>query len=269
MAMRAYRAAAFVTLLSTTALIAGGCGAADSANTPAGNGECGEVIENAGDVIPEPPDGPSLCPDGACNYQTQAGCADGMACRPGLVQASGEITPFCQTAGSGTSGDACVDSTDCAAGYFCPSDQRCRKLCCGRDWSSSACDPGEGCYRELLFNVEEGEDPVPSGAWLCYPLGCDVLTSDECSSELDCKIIDPSGNTACVRPTPGDIGDPCDGPSVCGRGLSCVGDPGEGTCRRLCRAEACGEPACRPGEGACVHFNRDPDGVGECTPGWD
>jgi hypothetical protein len=29
--------------------------------------------------------------------------------------------------------------------------------------------------------------------------------------------------------------------------------------------EGGGEPACKEGEGICVHFNRDPPGVGECT----
>ena len=38
-------------------------------------------------------------------------------------------------------------------------------------------------------------------------------------------------------------------------------------CRRLCKAvEGGGEPSCKEGEGVCVHFHRDPPGVGECTP---
>jgi hypothetical protein len=30
--------------------------------------------------------------------------------------------------------------------------------------------------------------------------------------------------------------------------------------------EGGGEPFCQEGEGICVHYNRDPQGVGECTP---
>ena len=60
----------------------------------------------------------------------------------------GELVATCEPAGAGTTGDACNEWSDCARGYGCP-DGRCRKLCCGADWSDSACEPGEGCYREL------------------------------------------------------------------------------------------------------------------------
>ena len=40
-----------------------------------------------------------------------------------------------------------------------------------------------------------------------------------------------------------------------------------GECRRLCKAVAGGaDPFCQSGEGTCVHYNRDPASVGECTP---
>jgi hypothetical protein len=257
------------------ALATGGCGTADSANDTNGNGACARVVENGGGTIPEPPDGPSLCPSGnACNYQSQEGCAEGRNCFPAL-NATMDLVAACEPAGAGTTGDACDEWSDCARGYGCP-DGQCRKLCCGGDWSDDACDPGEACYRELLYTIDEG-DPnddsddvnIQSGAYLCYPTGCDLFTSDECPSNSDCKIIDPTGRTACMPPSPERLGERCTPPSVCGRGLNCVGRPGEERCRKLCRAEECGKPACGAGEGTCVHFNRNPEGVGECTPGWE
>ena len=245
----------------------GGCGSSGTTGTNDGDGACGEVVEDGGGTIPDPPDGALLCPpENTCNYQTQEGCAAGRACFPALNGMTMQIVSACEPAGTGVTGDICQEWTDCARGYGCP-DGVCRKLCCGRDWSDSACDPGEACFRELIFTLPNGTD-VASGAFVCFPSGCDVLSSDDCTSDRDCKIIDPRGTTACIRPSPGDLGDPCDEPAACGRGLSCIGDPGARTCRRLCRAEECGKPACRSGEGTCVHFNRDPAGVGECTPGW-
>ncbi|HEY6077689.1 MAG TPA: hypothetical protein VIW29_02740, partial [Polyangiaceae bacterium] len=58
-----------------------------------------------------------------------------------------------------------------------------------------------------------------------------------------------------------DVGESCGPPTVCKRGLGCVG----GHCVKLCAFEACGEPSCAPSEGTCTRFDRDPPGVGECT----
>jgi len=259
-----------------SALGMGACGSADSANDTNGDGECGRVVTNGGGTIPDPPDGPSLCPsEVACNYQSQEGCEAGNNCFPALDM-DRQLVATCEPAGAGTTGDACNEWSDCARGYGCP-DGRCRKLCCGADWSDSACDAGEGCYRELLYTIDDGEDPndpsddtnIQSGAYVCFPTGCDLFTSDDCPSNTDCKIIDPTGRTACMPPSPERLGERCTPPSVCGRGLNCVGPPGEERCRKLCRAEECGKPACGAGEGTCVHFNRNPEGVGECTPGWE
>lgn len=256
------------------ALATGGCGTAESVNDGNG-GDCATVILDGGGTIPDPPDGPSLCPSGvACNYQSQEGCAAGRNCFPALDM-DRQLVATCEPAGVGTTGDECNAWSDCARGYGCP-DGRCRRLCCGADWSESACEPGEACFRELLYTIEEGDPDddsddvnISSGAYVCYPTGCDLFTSDDCPSDTDCKIIDPLGRTACVPPSPERLGERCTPPSVCGRELNCVGPPGEERCRKLCRAEECGKPACGPDEGTCVHFNRNPEGVGECTPGWE
>lgn len=262
-----------ILVLTTGSLLAVACGSGETAESSESGG-CPRVVLDGGGTIPEPPDGPSLCPDGTCNYQSQEGCPDNESCYPAVDMGATEAVPACRRIGTGVSGTACAAWTDCGRGYGCVESQ-CRKLCCGADWSDDACDAGEACFRELLYTIDEGDPDtdeddmnVSSGAYVCFPSGCDVFTSDECSSDRDCKIIDPKGTTACIRPTPGQVGDRCTPPQVCGRELSCVGPPGEERCRRLCRAEECGKPACRPDEGTCVHFNRDPPGVGECTPGW-
>jgi hypothetical protein len=253
-------ASALVTLAWVLAV---GCGTTGEVGEPSSGQECAEVETDGGGGIPDPPDGAALCPEGACNYQSQGGCPADQACRPTYTADQSDVEPGCQPVGTGTTGDACSEWTDCARGYLCAVGQ-CRKICCGGDWS--ACDAGESCIRQLQVQVD-GE-AVDSGAHLCFPVGtCDVLDPDACEDEpgRDCKLVDPTGAEACAPKSPEKLGEPCSGPSVCERGLTCVG----GECRRLCRAEACGEPACPPEEGKCVHFDRDPPGVGECTPGWD
>ena len=149
MSMRASSAISVAFLLLIGASFVGACGSADSANDIADGDGCGRVVENAGDMIPNPPDGASLCPTGPCNYQSQEGCAAGTACRP-VVNASNQIVPSCEPVGALGPGEACANSNECTAGYACAEGQ-CRKLCCGRDWSESTCDPGEGCFRDWSF----------------------------------------------------------------------------------------------------------------------
>ena len=263
MGMRGSSALSAAFLLLMGAPFAGACGSADStSDIPDGDG-CGRVVESDRDVIPDPPDGASLCPSGACNYQSQAGCSGGTTCVP-IINASNQITPSCETVGTREPGEVCTNLNDCTAGYACAEGQ-CRKLCCGRDWSESTCDPGEGCFREWFFLLSGVV--LPTGAYLCYPTGCDVLSSDDCPSARDCKIIDPVGTTACVPPSAGARGDRCTPPEVCGRGLSCVGQPGDAN---LPEALPCGRM-----RRTRLRFRRDlralqpdPEGVGECTPGW-
>lgn len=247
--------------MALTAPLFGACGAPESADDGSRGKVCGRVVLDGGDAIPDPPDGASLCPAGACNYQTQEGCSDDTTCQPYFTNGGDGFEATCLPAGDRAGGDACDADNPCARGYACAGGT-CRKLCCGRDWS--ACDAGESCFRELQLRID-GE-PVATGAWLCFPIDtCNVLDSEACSGGApDCKIVDPTGNEACIPPSPEQLFEPCSGPSVCARGLTCVG----GFCRRLCAAEQCGEPSCPPSEGACVHFNRNPPGVGECTPGW-
>jgi hypothetical protein len=266
-------AASLVAL--SLALLSHGCGTADSASNNGGGGSggeaCGNVILDGKGGIPLPPDGASLCPAGACNYQSQDGCPADQGCRPYYAGATTPLTPQCEATGAGRSGDTCTASTQCARGYLCAADptgsKTCHKQCCGGDWS--ACDAGESCIREYKIQFPDGHTEAAGD--LCFPVNnCDPLDPASCANEpnRECKIADPTGNVACSPKSAAQLGESCAPPNVCAQGLTCVGKPAVGEfCRRLCRALECGEPSCEPSEGSCVHFDRDPPGVGECTPG--
>lgn len=254
--------------LALVALLGAACGTHDY-STWGDDDDCPLVVDDGGGGIDDPPNGAALCPAGTCNYQSGEGCDDDQACLPSADFESGKVVPACVAATAGGNGDECTPwavPSECAPGYFC-ADGVCRRLCCGSDWS--ACDRGTSCFRPLFVRLtdDDGSTDVPANVGLCFPTGtCDVLDPDSCAEEPDrtCKLVDPTGAEACVRSGDGEAGEACDSPEFCGPGLSCVG----GECRRLCRAEACGEPSCGPGEGVCVHMDRNPEGVGECTPGF-
>ena len=244
------------------------CGSQDYASSGGDTDpECPLVVEDGGGGIDDPPDGQALCPEGACNYQTAEGCDADQACLPSYTEGSLEVSPTCVDAGAGGPGDTCEDwavPSDCGPGLFCARGV-CLRLCCGGDWS--ACEAGTSCFRPLQIQLtdDDGEHDVPANVGLCFPTGtCHVLEADSCDHDpgRTCKLVDPTGAEACVRSGEGEAGEGCEHPEFCGPGLSCV----DGECRRLCRAEACGEPSCGPDEGVCVHMDRNPEGVGECTP---
>ena len=238
-----------------------GCGRGESDPEPdSGDAQAGaaSTVFDAGGEVAVPPNGELLCPPGACNYQTQSGCSEDEACWP-FVSPGGEIQPACANAGTRGAGQSCSEWADCARGYACI-DSKCRHLCCGGDWS--ACADGDGCIRRLALQLDGGS--FASGASLCYPVNtCDVLAADACASEpgQSCQVVDPRGSTACAPAGQAEVGEPCSTVVICAAGSMCVAD----ACRRLCRAEAGGEPSCPAEEGYCVHFSRDPEGVGECT----
>ena len=245
-----------------------GCGTSQHTDDPLPEPEqCPPFVADGGGGIEAPPDGVKLCPAGSCNYQNGDGCNASGSCLPAYSNGSLEIFPQCAVAGAGVAGDACVpwaDPSDCAPSHFC-AEGTCRRLCCGADWS--ACDTDTSCYRPLFLRLGGAANPtdVSADVGLCFPTGtCHVLEPDSCSADpgKTCKIVDPTGAEACLPSGPGEVGDPCPNPDYCGPGLSCVGE----RCRRLCRATECGEPACPESEGICVHLDRDPEGVGECTP---
>lgn len=213
-------------------------------------------ILDGGGGIPDAPNGVDFCPKGACNYQSQTGCASeaGAACQP-FPASDGGIQPTCGTAGTKTAGQPCASWTECEPGLLCTAGS-CMRMCCGDDYT--ACPSGEHCFGSLLIQV--GDAAVSSGAMVCLPAGtCDVLTGKTCPAGQACHIVDPTGAVACIEEGKGKAGEDC----PCTVGFTCVAKK----CRRLCLAvEGGGEPWCPIEEGRCVHYDRDPPNVGECAP---
>jgi len=261
--------ASFARALAVAFVLVGiaSCGTADSSNDDHPKPTCGAVFEGGGGIVP-PDDGSEApeCQTSLCNYQSQEGCAADESCLPTVVDDA--IASVCAKAGTSALGAACSSLAPCERGAACVSGY-CRKLCCAGDWT--VCEAGDSCFRTFAYQI--GNAPALTGAWVCYPVGeCSVLDPHPaaCKAGEDCKIVDSRGSEACIPKSAGELGEPCGLATgrLCGAGLTCVGQPGEEACRRLCRAEACGEPACPAEEGSCVHFDRDPPAVGECTPGW-
>ncbi len=252
---------AFVALLQLA-----GCGSTTSVSTPSPVVDAGcddaSVILDGGGTIEQPDAGGPTCPSGPCNYQTQTGCAAGQACRPQFTASSTTVEPGCETAGTGKSGATCSSGADCAAGLFC-AEGACRQQCCGGDWS--VCADGESCFRTL--QVKAGGVVEDSGMSLCFPVGgCDPLSTSSCAAGSICAIVDGRGSVACIPASTAQPGASCDATGACAAGAVCVQSDQGAVCRALCHAEACGAATCTGTDVECIHFNRDPAGVGECTP---
>lgn len=256
--MKTRKAPGSLALLFTLSIAAGCGGGSESIPSDAGADGGPVVILDGGGTIPTPPDGPSLCPGtGACNYQTNAGCTATQTCVP-VPDQSGGVPPTCVNAGQGTSGAVCQTFEQCAPGYLCAGGQ-CYKTCCGGDWSGCP-SAAEHCIQKLSLKNNDGLT-VATGAMLCVPVNtCDALDPASCPvAGQTCQIVDPTGATLCLPEGSGDSGEAC----PCKGGFLCV----DKECRRLCKAvEGGGEPLCEDGEGVCIHYQRDPQGVGECTP---
>jgi len=252
--------AGVAALTALAGLTMAACGSAETVETGTPTPYCTPLFEDRSMPVPSAPDGASACATGSCNYQTQQGCPASAACRPQFNAEEVAVTPGCEAAGDHDAGDPCTTQGECGRGLYCAAGA-CRKMCCGGDWS--ACDPGESCIRSV--EVRAGGEIIAAGLDLCFPVGtCDLFDPSSCSDEpgRECKIVDPTGAVACAPRSEADVGDPCGPPTVCKQGLNCVG----GFCVKLCRHLECGEPSC--GEGSdCVHFDRLPEGVGECSLG--
>lgn len=252
---------AWILWLYSAVVLFSACGTAESTTDAPAPTACPALSLNTTLPVDAPPDGPAACAPGDCNYQTQVGCPDDQACRPQFNSVDPDVNPGCEAAGSTQSGEICAAQADCARGLYCALGT-CHKLCCGADWTG--CDAGQSCIRNL--EVRAGGQVISAGVDLCFPVGtCDLFDANACADEpgRECKIVDPTGAVACAPRSTAQLGDACGPPTVCAQGLNCVG----GYCVKLCRFSECGEPACTESEGTCVHYPRDPDGVGECVLG--
>jgi hypothetical protein len=264
-------------VLGVVGALVGGAACGATGTVTAGDLRCGIYL--GGGDIPVAPDGAALCPTNGCNFQTQQGCAAGTNCVPHYDATLAAVVPACRTAGARQRGESCDNvTTICAQGLLCVEGQ-CAKECCGGDWT--ACAAGESCVRQAVALRNPMGDLISydEGLGYCAPVNnCDVLDATSCASNTArpvCRIADPLGNVACMPPSDKGVGDPCDRDHQCGPVMTCAATvrtaktPTSFTCRHLCRWGTCsGKPACGPDEGTCVHFNRDPLWVGECTPDW-
>lgn len=220
-----------------------------------GGTDGGRPVIDGGGTVPDPPDGANACPQGACNYQSGAPCTGGDACLPAVVGSS--VAPTCQGAGDTPLGAACTAFAACEPGALCVAG-RCRKLCCGGDWS--ACPTGESCYRALEVRV--ANVPQASGAEVCYPVDdCDPFGANTCPAGQACGVVDPVGHVGCISVGTGEQGDPCSADEPCSARHVCAG----GECRKLCHAVVGDGSPCTAYE-ACVFTAQDPPGLGQCVP---
>ncbi len=261
--------------LAALGLLGCGNGSSSGGTNPGVGGSGGKpgVILDGGGEIPDAPDGVKACMTGACNYQAQD-CPSGESCLPtDTPPATGDWPPKCFSPGTKATGESCTAWNDCVKGDFCLGigaaadggivPGTCRQLCCGGDWA--ACGSGTSCIQQVYLVPPGGGAAVYAKADVCAPVGgCDPLAPTSCTEAgHTCQIVDPIGDVACMPEGTGTAGQACSPSAPCKGGFACVKD----VCRRLCRAvEGGGEPSCKSGEGICVHFNRDPAGVGECTP---
>ncbi len=222
------------------------------------------LILDAGPSTPVPPDGPASCTQGVCNYQTQDGCDAGAMCHPQLG-ADQHVSPTCHPAGTGSAGEPCA-WLGCKAGYLCAADGRCRRMCCGGDWS--VCGANESCTGAIELLAFGSSTPVPAGVGVCEPTDdCDVFDPSTCPLGQSCYIVDSRGGVGCLPSGTADAFQICSAAELCRSAMKCVAaGNGLGQCRRLCRAEPGGVPTCPAGEGmTCAHYVDDPPGVGECV----
>jgi hypothetical protein len=228
----------------------------------------------------EVPEGGAGCPPGVCDYQSQSGCAANENCFPHYDPKSNSVSATCGQAGNQQSGQPCDSSGQlCARGFICV-DGACAKACCGGD--STTCDTGQKCIRQAVaFKTSSGAViAYDEGLGTCAAVGnCDLLDVKSCAGDAKrpvCRIVDPDGDVACAPSGDRTLGDDCDADHQCGPGQHCAGNADTAVaaiiqtkCVRFCGFGSCNsEPACPDSEGLCVHFTRDPEGVGECTQNW-
>ncbi|HMA96005.1 MAG TPA: hypothetical protein VKP30_25135 [Polyangiaceae bacterium] len=187
--------------------------------------------------------------------------APGKACR--IVRESAGAVTACVAAGTGTSGEPCVDDASCAPGLGCVEENgtaQCRPYCCHGNLS---CLGGTYCdsrpRRELQSTGERLWVSVCIAGVSCRfddPYPCSAERKCSCPSGKACSVVREDGTTACVAPGIGTEGQPC----PCKAGYVCAGT--RGTCLQVCdldsQADQCSGGICQtsvslpPPWGLCV-----------------
>jgi len=181
------------------------------------------------------------------------------------VHPSGDsVIAECAAVGARGVGDACDDSRDCGFSLACvelDGQPTCRRFSC-----AVPADCAAQTYYQLeplrVAGVTLKNVQVP----VCVPTTpCELLAPDAGTCQKDgrvCAVVGTHGDTTCVVPGTGKLGDACDDPmNACGEGLVC--SKLKNQCLQICHVSM-GSMEC-PG-GTCQGGNRSlPDGFGICV----
>ena len=201
-----------------------------SSDRGAPSGILGSPLCNASRWMGCYPDNQHPANYGECSNGAMTTGMDSLACR---VQPSGGdagVEPMCVPAGMGTDGMPCGAPADCAAGYECTSDHRCRTYCCDGECSN------QNTFCDIQTTLAYPGLKVP----VCMPItSCGLLDSEggSCPPTQTCALVPDTGATTCVAVGPRQAGDECD-TDHCARGLVCLGPPGDKSCYTLCHTMA-------------------------------
>lgn len=201
----------------------------------------------------------TMCPAGACDLVTNAGCPAGDGCYFAAMAAGEPPTPLCAPAGTLGDGAACDSANACQEGFICVGDPgTCRRICCGDN--DDHCDPtttGQLC----LINIVDAEG-MPTGVGACQlPDDCDPIEQTGCMSPEACF---PSGEGAftCAMPGPGTQDDSCEDEG-CAAGFLCINGASGAVCAEICDRSVA-EPTC-DGAGLTCNGLTGYDEIGVCV----
>ena len=201
--------------------------------------------------------------DAATDRAADVGTSD----EPRIVQscyirpASTGVVTECAPVGPGALGSACNDSRDCGALLACIEvDQRavCRAVSC----ALPAVCPRGTYYQEAPLRVN-GATRADIAVPVCLPVdNCTLLTQPSpCPFGKVCAVVGSEGETTCLEPGAGKVGELCDETSRCAEGLLCSRFSNQ--CVKICRIDAM-PPDCPTG--TCQGGNASlPDGFGICV----
>lgn len=234
----------------------------DAGGTDAPPAEDAATTEDAGDRTDGGADvdsgpSPSMCPPGACNVETNAGCdvAMGEGCYWATSPEGEGPAAMCVPAGGGVAGSPCEFVNSCREGHTCFLGT-CRPVCCG---SASSCSLGDLCVGAAL------PPGTPGALGTCVtPSDCSVVEQSGCDGGRACYVISQDGSALCIPPpSPGvATGGACSSLNECAPGNVCLGSPG--ACRRACNPMAamveCGT------DFRCANVTGWPATLGACVP---
>lgn len=157
------------------------------------------------------------------------------ACR--TVVTNDSYSPGCFEADRrGIDGVACTSGSDCAPGFDCVAGEKgdvCRRYCCLGSGSCATHTSQNG--GPTFCDIQNVVGDPPHKAPVCMPLKkCKLLVDGECSEKETCAVVTEKGDSGCVQTGSAKAGDPCD-KERCGVNLTCIGNPGDRHCYKLCR----------------------------------